>query len=204
MSATVITYAEAMTRWQPDARERLMRAAQELFIERGFDGTTVAQIAERAGLTERTFFRHFADKPEVLFAGGHQLEDAVVESLASVPTEVPPFEALARAMTVATAAFFADRFAFARERQAIIVAHPGLQERELLKMESMAHGVSAALAARGVPDTAAQLAAQAGVGAFHVAFGRWVGSDGSRQLAEVVRESFDATAAITGGAGSAS
>jgi len=169
----------------------------ELFAECGYDGTTVAQIAERAGLTERTFFRHFADKQEVLFAGGHPLEDAVVGAVTAAPPDAAPFEALAQAMTQATTDFFADRHAFARQRHAIIDAHPGLQERELLKMDSLARGVAVALVARGASDVVARLAAQAGVGAFHVAFGQWVASDGSRQLADLVRESFDAMSAVT-------
>jgi AcrR family transcriptional regulator/8-oxo-dGTP pyrophosphatase MutT (NUDIX family) len=200
MSAAVIAYAVAMSRWQPDARVRLGSAAMELFAECGYDGTTVAQIAERAGLTERTFFRHFTDKQEVLFAGGHPLEDAVVDAVAAAPADAAPFEALAQAMTHATAAFFADRYAFAQQRQAIIDAHPGLQERELLKMDSLARGVAAGLVARGTPDAEARLAAQAGVGAFHVAFGQWIASDGSRELADLVREAFNAMAIVTGGA----
>ena len=199
MSVTVITYDVPMSRWQPDARERLGRAAMELFAECGYDGTTVSQIAERAGLTERTFFRHFADKQEVLFVGGHPLEDAVVSALASTPEDVAPFESVARGMTQATATFFAGRFAFARERHAIIEAHPGLRERELLKMDSLTHGVAAALAARGAADATARLAAQAGVGAFHVAFGQWIASDGGRELTDLVREAFDAMSAVTGG-----
>ena len=172
----------------------------ELFAERGYDGTTVAQIAERAGLTERTFFRHFTDKQEVLFAGGHPLEDAVVTAVEAAPADTAPFEALAQAMTNATTAFFADRYAFAQQRQAIIDAHPGLQERELLKMDSLARGVAVGLVERGAPDAVARLAAQAGVGAFHVAFGQWMASDGSRELANLVREAFDAMSAVTGGA----
>jgi len=172
----------------------------ELFAECGYDGTTVAQIAERAGLTERTFFRHFTDKQEVLFAGGHPLEDAVVEAVAAAPADAFPFEALAQAMTHATAAFFAGRYAFAQQRQAIIDAHPGLQERELLKMDSLARGVAEGLVARGTPDAVARLAAQAGVGAFHVAFGQWIASDGSRELADLVREAFNAMAIVTAGA----
>jgi hypothetical protein len=70
MSVAVINWDRDMTRWEPNARGRLEQAALALYGERGFENTTVAEIAARAGLTERTFFRHFADKREVLFAGG--------------------------------------------------------------------------------------------------------------------------------------
>ena len=93
MSVTVIKYPERMGRWQPDARGRLEKAAMELYVERGFDETTVAEIAKRAGLTERTFFRHFADKREVLFAGAAMLQDLFVEAVGDAPADLPPVDA---------------------------------------------------------------------------------------------------------------
>ena len=97
MSATVIEYDRGMGRWEPNARGRLEQAAMELYIERGFEPTTVAEIARRAGLTERTFFRHFTDKREVLFAGAASLQDFLVTALASAP-DSPPLDAVAAAL----------------------------------------------------------------------------------------------------------
>src|SRR5215472_3630839 len=86
-------YDRAMGRWEPDARGRLERAALELYGERGFEQTTVAEIAGRAGLTERTFFRHFADKREVLFAGSAALRDLIVNAVTSAPASATPIDA---------------------------------------------------------------------------------------------------------------
>src|ERR1700679_3793706 len=103
MSVSVVTYDRDMVRWEPNARGRLESAAMELYRERGFDQTTVAEIAARAGLTERTFFRHFADKREVLFGGSGSLQDLLVGTLASTPDSVPPIDAIAAALAAAGA-----------------------------------------------------------------------------------------------------
>ncbi|MEV6703716.1 TetR family transcriptional regulator, partial [Streptomyces sp. NPDC051453] len=110
-----------MGRWEPNARGRLANAALELYSERGFEQTTVAEIAKRAGLTERTFFRHYADKREVLFAGSSQLEEAFVKAVADVPQSAAPIDAVAVGLD-ALAEYFADRRDFARRRQAVIMA----------------------------------------------------------------------------------
>jgi AcrR family transcriptional regulator len=172
-----------MVRWQPDARERLAQAASELFAERGFEQTTVAQIAARAGLTERTFFRHYADKREMLFGRSGELQQLFVDAVTNAPADASPFEAVAAALT-ASAAAFTDR-AHSRARQAIIDSEASLQERELIKMSQLARGVAEALRARGVPEPAASLAAQTGIGAFHVTFMRWV-ADGSTKSFETL------------------
>jgi len=119
-----------MGRWQPDARGRLEKAAMELYVERGFDETTVAEIAKRAGLTERTFFRHFADKREVLFAGAAMLQDLFVGAVMDAPSDLAPVDA-AMAGVVAGGALIGERPAFARQRYEIIAANAELQEREL-------------------------------------------------------------------------
>src|SRR5213083_2571182 len=118
-----------MGRWEPNARGRLERAALELFIERGFDRTTVAEIAGRAGLTERTFFRHYADKREVLFHGQGALEDLVVTALTDAPGDLAPIDAVALALEAADG-MFRERRAGARLRQGVIAAHAELRERE--------------------------------------------------------------------------
>src|ERR1700754_1501420 len=119
-----------MSRWQPNARGRLEEAALDLYTERGFDETTVAEIAERAGLTERTFFRHFADKREVLFGGQSTLRDAMVGTVEGAPEDEAPFDAVTRGLQAAAVILEARR-ALAQQRQTVIAANPDLQEREL-------------------------------------------------------------------------
>ncbi|HEX7199411.1 MAG TPA: helix-turn-helix domain-containing protein, partial [Dongiaceae bacterium] len=148
-----------MTRWGPDARGRLAKSAMELYAKRGYDQTTVAEIAERAGLTERTFFRHFADKKEVLFAGSNDLRDLLVNAVAGAPPSAPPIEAVAAGLLAAGAAFNEERRDYSRRRQAIITANAELRERELIKMAALASGLAAALRRRGVTDPAASLTA---------------------------------------------
>src|SRR6478735_12019057 len=103
MSAAVITYDQCMGRWEPNARGRLEQAALELYVERGFEQTTVADIAARAGLTERTFFRHFADKREVLFSGAGALQELLVSTVAAAPDSMAPIDAVAAAIEAAGA-----------------------------------------------------------------------------------------------------
>jgi len=133
MAVAVITrYDRGMTRWEPDARGRLQAAAMELFRDRGFEATTVADIAERAGLTERTFFRHFADKREVLFGGAKALQEFLVARVEQAPAGLPPLEVVTEALAAAAVGIFEDLREFAVQRQAIIAANPELSERELI------------------------------------------------------------------------
>src|SRR6266487_1419224 len=127
MSAAVINYDRGMGRWEPNARGRLELAAMELYIERGFEQTTVAEIAQRAGLTERTFFRHFADKREVLFAGSDALRDLLVQTVADAPDSAAPLAAVATALEAAGARL-QERRDYSRQRQAVITANAGLRE----------------------------------------------------------------------------
>jgi AcrR family transcriptional regulator len=162
-----------MARWEPDARDRLQAAAMSLFEERGYARTTVGEIAARAGLTERTFFRYFTDKREVLFSGGEKLEALVVGAIAAAPEDLAPLDVVALALE-APSPWFDDRRAHARKRQALIVAHAELHERELIKMRKLAAAIARALEARGVAAEAARLAAEMGITAFVHAFERWV------------------------------
>jgi AcrR family transcriptional regulator len=198
MSASVITYHLGMGRWQPDARGRLEQAALELFLERGFEQTTVAEIAQRAGLTERTFFRHFADKREVLFAGAGALQDFLVRAVAQAPGSATPIDAIAGALQTA-APLFAERGDYPRQRQAVIAANAELQERELIKLAALAAAMAGALRGRGVPEPAASLAAQAGMAAFRIAFERWTAQACQPELATLIRESLDDLKAVTAG-----
>ena len=162
-----------MGRWEPNARGRLEVAALELYAERGFDQTTVAQIAERAGLTERTFFRHFADKREVLFGGGTVIEELLVRAVADASDDASPYDVVATALQEA-AVVLEGRRAVAPRRQAVIDAHPELQERELGKLSSWASALADALMQRGVEPRLARLVAQTGLAVFRVAFETWV------------------------------
>jgi AcrR family transcriptional regulator len=187
-----------MGRWEPDARGRLERAALELYIERGFDQTTVAEIAARAGLTERTFFRHFADKREVLFAGAGELQDFLVSTLASTPDSAAPIDAVAAALEAA-GALLQERRDYAGQRQAVIAANVELQERELIKLASLAAALAGTLRQRGVTDPAASLAAEAGIAVFRIAFERWTSETGQADLPQLIRESLDELKAVTAG-----
>lgn len=175
-----------MGRWEPDARGRLERAALALYLERGFDQTTVADIADRAGLTERTFFRHFGDKREVLFRGD-ELARTMATALDAVPRSVPALDAAAAALA-STSDFFDGRRPYARQRQAVIAANSALQERELIKLASMATTIGDALQRRGVAEPAASLTAQAGVAIFRVAFERWLDDPAERGLDTHIRD----------------
>ena len=179
-----------MSRWQPNARGRLEQAALELYRERGFDQTTVTEIAERAGLTERTFFRYFADKREVLFWGQDILREIYVNTIEATPDSTAPLDAVAAALEAA-APVFRERHALARQRQSVIAANPGLQERELLKRAALASAMADALRRRGVTDPAASLAAEVGVIAFKTAYTRWVSAPDEQDLSRLIQESID-------------
>jgi AcrR family transcriptional regulator len=177
-----------MTRWQPDAASRLQQAAFELYAERGYEETTVAEIAERAGLTERTFFRHFADKREVLFEGSGQLEQLIVDAVEAAAASATPMQAIAGGLAAAGAIFDTPRRPYSRQRQAVIDANPELQERELVKLASLGSALADALRRRGLQDPAAELTAEAGVAVFRVAFGHWIRDDSDREFADFVNQ----------------
>ncbi|MEN3267686.1 TetR family transcriptional regulator [Pseudonocardia sp.] len=187
-----------MSRWEPNARGRLEQAAMELYVERGFDRTTVAEIAERAGLTERTFFRHFADKREVLFAGASLLQEFLVNTVAGAPNSAAPIDAIAAALE-AVGVLFEERRDGVRQRQSVIAANAELQERELIKLALLASAMAEALRRRGVTDPAASLAAEAGIAVFRIAFERWIDDTDERDLPHHIRESLAELKAVTAG-----
>ena len=185
-----------MGRWESDARGRLARAALELYAERGFEQTTVEEIAERAGVTERTYFRHFADKREVLFDGSATLQQFIVDAIASAPASTGPLDAVGEAFARA-GELLEERREHARLRAGVIAANPSLQERELLKFATLGTAATAALRARGVPDPGAGLAAAAGLTAFSVGFNTWVADPTSTDLAGCIRAALAALRAVT-------
>ncbi len=160
----------------------------ELFIEHGYEQTTVADIAERAGLTRRTFFRYFADKREVLFNGSERLQQAMVDALNSAPPHATAFEAVAAALNVSSE-FFGDNRKFARQRLSVISANADLRERELIKLATLSEALAQALRGRGITEPDASLAGEAGIAVFRVAFGLWVGKSERRSFSEIVSES---------------
>jgi AcrR family transcriptional regulator len=171
-----------MARWEPNARERLQVAAQELFEERGYDRTTVGDIAARADLTERTFFRYFADKREVLFSGTEEFEKLIVSGVASAPKTMSPLDVVVAALA-SSSPFFEPRRANARKRQALIAAHADLRERELIKSIKLAGTLVASLRERGVSEPTAVLLARTGMTLFQNAFERWIEDGKKRDLA---------------------
>jgi AcrR family transcriptional regulator len=199
---TVITmYDHGMGRWEPDARGRLERAALELYRERGFEGfdeITVAEIAERAGLTERTFFRHYTDKREILFSGASELQRLLVSAVEEAPAGLAPMAAVASGLfRMADAMFDEERREFARQRQRIIAVNPDLVERELIKMATLGAALAGALRGRGVGEPAASLAGEAGIAVFRVAFERWVSPGCDQSLSQLMRESVAELRAVT-------
>jgi AcrR family transcriptional regulator len=175
-----------MPRWEPDARTRLEEAALALFSERGFDETKIEDIARRAGLTKRTFFRHFGDKREVLFGGG-DIEGLVAAAVRSAPPTAGALEAVSQGLQALAGVLDGQGEAAAR-RIRIVRASPGLWERQLIKFDALAETIARALRARGVGDPAAILAAQSGIAALRVASDRWIGDIEAQPLGELVTE----------------
>jgi AcrR family transcriptional regulator len=173
-----------------------MEAAITLFDQQGYDETTVAEIAEHAGLTKRTFFRHFADKREVLFDGGGELERLWIDGLAAAPPDASALTAVVAGLEPVIA-IFAERHQFARIRARIIATNPELQERELIKLQALAGAITAALQERGVAHHTAVLAAQMGVTVFHIAFARWVDQDDPAAFPRLMEESLDELRSLT-------
>jgi AcrR family transcriptional regulator len=177
-----------VARWDPHARRRLARAALELFAERGYDATTIAGISERAGLTKSTFFRHFDDKREVLFAGQEAMAARLAETASALPEGTSTL-ACVEALLGALATFFPreDRATVAL-RAAVIAAHPELRERELLKREGLLAAFEDGLLARGADAVTARLAATVGILALEAAYARWVADDDDRGFGDLASE----------------
>ncbi|MFG3018887.1 TetR/AcrR family transcriptional regulator [Streptomyces sp. NPDC048254] len=187
-----------MGRWQPNARGRLAAAALELYSERGYEQTTVAEIARHAGLTERTFFNHYADKREVLFATAGEFQDRFVGAVSGALESVAPIDALAVGLDE-IAEMLAGQRDFVRTRQAVIMSNPELQERDLIKLAATSAALADALRRHGVAEPDASLAAEAGVALFKVGFHRWIAADEERELSLLMREALDALKSVTAG-----
>jgi len=188
-----ITYAFRMGRWEPDTRRRLAQAALELFIEQGYEATTVNQIAERAGgLTKTTFFRHFPDKREVLFAAGEQAHGRIVaDAIAAAPDGATPLQAVAAALDALAAVFTEERREFSARLRAVILGNSELLERAALKRAALAEAMADALRKRDVPDLAASLSADLGTRAFYTAYDQWADTDNHEALVDLTRRTLD-------------
>jgi len=171
-----------VARWQPETTQRLVVAAVDLFTEQGYDATTVGQIAERAGVTKSTFFRHFSDKRELLVAGQETLCRLLAEGIAEAPAGVGPLEAVAAGLERASSEMGPANRELGPRLKAAVAASTELQERDALKSVGLAAAMTAALVARGVPDVVAHLAAELGVLAFKRGYAQW--SEGSRDDAK--------------------
>jgi AcrR family transcriptional regulator len=176
-----------MARWQPNASERLVVAALDLFAERGYENTTVIEIAERAGLTKSTFFRYFPDKREVLF-GASVMSELVAEGIAAAPSAATPLDAVAHALDmIGTEVFTPERREFGAKRRAVIAANPELREREALKGLSLIASMVDALERRGIPELNARVAAELGAVAWSIAHQRWSDGGDDEEFGEVAR-----------------
>ncbi|HEX3749623.1 MAG TPA: helix-turn-helix domain-containing protein [Streptosporangiaceae bacterium] len=176
-----------MSRWRPDARERLERAAVELFAEQGFAATTVPEITARAGLTTRTFFRHFADKREVLF-GGPEIPALATAMIADAPAALDPVTVIFGGLQTVAETRFEGRRGDLRERRAIIRSDDGLRERDRRKRGELSEAIRGGFAGRGVPATTAALLGEITVTLLYVALDQWLDTDDDRTLFEVIFE----------------
>ena len=186
-----------MVRWEPGTAERLQQAALELFAAQGFEQTTATQIAQAVGLTERTFFRHFSDKREVLFGGQNLLSDVFLAGMAQAPADAPVIEVVANALRHSATMFPDERRPFSRTRQSVIKQNPALQERERNKLADLADKLAEALRARGVEEPVATLAAQSGVAVFSISFRQWILEGEQRSFGELTAEALNALRNLT-------
>jgi AcrR family transcriptional regulator len=175
-----------MPRWKPDAAERLQTAALELFDEQGFERTTVAEIVQRAGLTQRTFFNHFADKREVLFGLSSELQQEIIREIAAGDDTSPPLDAVMRALEVVADKMFENRRAVVTRRYAVVAANPELQERELGKNAALTEAIAAVLQSRGSDADTAFLVAGAAMLAQQAAFRAWTRPGETRTLRDLL------------------
>ena len=172
-------------------------AAIELFVEQGFAETTVPQITARAGLTTRTFFRHFADKREALFAVEEELPALVARLMADAPASLGPMGVIAWGLETVAATRFEGLLGYLRTRDAIIQSDEGLRERELRKLSVLSEAIRVGFLNRGVDELTSTLAAQVAVTVFDVAMGRWLDPKNQRDLAELIRETLGALRSVT-------
>ncbi|NLU80323.1 TetR/AcrR family transcriptional regulator [Micromonospora sp. HNM0581] len=177
-----------MARWEPDAQDRLLRAALDLFAEQGYDRTTVIEIAQRAGLAKSTFFRHFHDKREVLFSGQDLLNGLLAEGITNAPSAATPLDAVEAALDTVATIFTPARREYAPALLAALADNSELRERDALKRRGFADTMTEALRRRGIPDRPASVAAWLGVLAFGEAYSRWADPANHQGFDELARQ----------------
>jgi AcrR family transcriptional regulator len=187
-----------MARWQPGTSERLRAVALELFASRGYEQTTAADIAGTVGVTERTFFRHFSDKREVLFRGQEQLTEAFLGGVSAAPDDAAPMDLVGAALEAGAVLFPDERRAYSRLRQSVIDRNPALLERERHKMSGLAAAIGHALRARGVGEPAATLAAESARTVFGIAFTQWIREGEERSITDIEHELLAELRGLTG------
>jgi AcrR family transcriptional regulator len=180
-----------MARWQPDARERLERAAFELFVEQSFAATTVPQIAARAGLSTRTFFRHFADKRDALFADEHAVPAQAARIIAEAPASLSPLQIVTGGFDAVAEAQFSREKSYYIARHQIIQSDSGLGERQLRTQAALVEALRSGFVQRGSDPVDALLAAHITATVFGVAIGRWLAAETTEPLAALLRDTFD-------------
>ena len=163
-----------MPRWKPHAKERLELAALDLYATRGYESTTIGDVAAHAGVTSRTYFRYFPDKREVLFGGADGLRDRIACSLRDAPADVPPLAAALYAMSTCEDLFHLREHEYLRRRDAVIGTSSELQEREARKLASIGAVVAGGLVERGSDPDGAQLVADLALVAFKQAARLWM------------------------------
>ena len=188
-----------MARWDPDASGRLERAAIELFAQHGFAETTVPQIAARAGVTTRTFFRYFADKREVLFAGEDGLVTLFAELIGAAPPDLSAMATLEHALKAAAEKAFEPRREWMRRWREIVSGEPALQERGLRKQQLVVAATAEALGGRGVDGPTAELATGMAFVAFQAAVAQWVTATTARPLTSCIGDSFSRMRQVAAG-----
>jgi AcrR family transcriptional regulator len=196
-----INYHVLVARWEPNTPERLVRAALDLFTEQGYDATTVSEIAERAGVTKMTFFRHFPDKREVLFAGQEIHSRILADAIAAAPGPATPVQAVGAALDALAATFTDERREFAARLLPVIAAHSELRERSAFKHIGLTQTMGEALEKRGVPELTASLAAELGMRAFDRAFSQWADPVSQQTLPDLTRQALAELRAATAALG---
>jgi AcrR family transcriptional regulator len=196
-----IDYPVQVARWEPNTPERLVRAALDLFTEQGYDATTVSQIAERAGVTKMTFFRHFPDKREVLFAGQEIHSRILADAIAAAPGPATPVQAVGAALDALAATFTDERREFAGRLLPVIAAHSELRERSAFKHIGLTQAMGEALEKRGVPELTASVAAELGMRAFDRAFSQWADPASQQTLPDLTRQALAELRAATAALG---
>lgn len=187
-----------MGRWQPGARERLEQAALDLFLEQGYTETTVPQITARAGLTTRTFFRYFADKREVLFAGEESMPEQVARFMTKAPPSLGPMELITERLAPVAVEIFEGRdLDYLLRRRAAVDAEPALRERELRKFALLSERLERGFRDRGVDDLTARVAAEVAVTTLRIAVTRWLDQHGDPDLPTTINDTLAAMRHLT-------